>query len=84
MYRSIPFMWSKLMQFLLSSLFYYLSYLQLFDAIAIASIVPLGVVQISLKITGLRAWSLETWVAGRMVCCLSCLGMVSELFEGPM
>ena len=70
------------MQFLLSSLFYYLAYLQLFDAIAIASIVRIGVVQISLKITGLRAWSLETCVAGRVVGCLSCLGMVSELLGG--
>ena len=23
-------------------------------------------------------------MAGRVVCCLSCLGMVSELFEGPL
>ena len=43
-----------------------------------------GFLQIGLNFIGLRAWSLETCVAGRVVCCLSCLGMVSELFEGPL
>ena len=36
MYLTLSFIWSELMQFLLSSLFYYLAYLQLFDVIAIA------------------------------------------------
>ena len=38
---------------------------------------------ISLNIIGLNAWSLETYVAGQKVCCLSWFGTVSELFEGP-
>ena len=37
--------------------------------------------QISLHITGLRVWSLETCVAGWVGCCLSWFVMVSGLLE---
>ena len=43
-----------------------------------------GVIQISRNTAGLWAWSLETCVAVRVVCCLSWLGTVSELFEGRL
>ena len=41
MYRSLPIIWSRLMQFPFSYGFYYLVNSKLFDAIAIASIVRL-------------------------------------------
>ena len=42
-----------------------------------------GRLQISLNTTGFRAWYIEIYVVGQMVCCLSWIGIVSELFEGP-